>query len=152
MIQIFQQKNRKFITGFTLVETLVGITILSIAIIGMMSTLAGGISNINSAKQKMTATYLAQEGIEYIRNFRDTSILYSNVDWATFIANLNTFGCSGECDFTGLDFSLPPVASGYTRTLNIDSVGESEVRVVSTVTWGAGKSVTFSEYLFDWIE
>ncbi|MFA6076918.1 MAG: prepilin-type N-terminal cleavage/methylation domain-containing protein [Candidatus Paceibacterota bacterium] len=68
----------KFTTGFTLVEVLVAISIFTVSLIGIMSVLASGIANTNYAKQKMIATYLAQEGIEYIRNMRDTAVLYGN--------------------------------------------------------------------------
>ncbi len=61
--------------GFTLIETLVAISIFSISILSMMSVLSSGISNTDYAKKKMIATYLAQEGIEYIRNMRDTYVL-----------------------------------------------------------------------------
>ena len=64
MRKLLKQKN----TGFTLVETLVAISIFTISILGMLSVLASSIANTTYAKQKMVATYLAQEGIEYIRN------------------------------------------------------------------------------------
>jgi hypothetical protein len=38
----------------------------------MMSVLSSGLSDTNNAKKKMVATFLAQEGIEYMRNIRDT--------------------------------------------------------------------------------
>ena len=56
MIKLFKQKNR----AFTLVETLIALSIFSVSIIAMMSILGGGIANTNYAKNKMTASYLAQ--------------------------------------------------------------------------------------------
>ena len=80
--------------GFTLVETLVAISIFSMSILGLMSILASGISDTNYAKQKMTASYLAQEGIEYIRNMRDTYVLYDPTDsqtgWISFNSKLTS--------------------------------------------------------------
>ena len=64
-----QQKNK----AFTLIETLVAISIFTMSILGLLSVLASGISNTNYAKQKVAATYLAQEGIEYVRNLRDSA-------------------------------------------------------------------------------
>jgi len=67
------QKNK----GFTLVETLIAIAIFSMSIIALMSVLATGIADTSYAKNKIIASYLAEEGIEYIRNMRDTYITYS---------------------------------------------------------------------------
>lgn len=88
------QKNR----AFTLVETLVSISIFTVSLLGIMSILASGISSTNYAKKKMTAVYLAQEGIEYIRNVRDTKLLYGNetaiAKWQQFQAS--TASCTSE--------------------------------------------------------
>ena len=86
--------------GFTLVEVLVAISIFTISITALMSTLASGISDTTYAKNKMTATYLAQEGIEYIRNMRDDYMLFdpqaSGNGWGDFITAINpcsTYDC-----------------------------------------------------------
>ncbi len=86
------QKNK----AFTLVETLVAISIFTGSILGLMSVLTQGITNTNYAKRKIVASYLAQEGIEYIRNFRDTYVLYSStsaIGWNTFNSRLTTGSC-----------------------------------------------------------
>ncbi len=82
--------------GFTLVETLVAISIFTVSIVALMSVLATGISNANYAKAKITAAYLAQEGIEYVRNLRDTYVVYTGVpgnSWNGFKAKL--ISCNG---------------------------------------------------------
>ena len=48
-------------TGFTLVETLVAISIFSMSLVALMSILGSGISDTNYAKQKIIAGYLTQE-------------------------------------------------------------------------------------------
>jgi prepilin-type N-terminal cleavage/methylation domain-containing protein len=68
----------KFTTGFTLVEVLVAISIFTVSILALMSVLTQGIIQTNYAKTKIIATYLAQEGIEYMRNMRDTFVLYTD--------------------------------------------------------------------------
>ncbi len=94
MRKFFKQKN----TGFTLVETLVAISIFTISILGLMAVLASGIANTNYAKRKIIATYLAQEGIEYVRNMRDTYALYSanpSAGWTAFNNKLLGANCQG---------------------------------------------------------
>lgn len=88
-MKFFLKKVNKLNKGFTLVETLIAISIFTISILGLMSVLAQGVSSTSYAKQKMVASYLAQEGIEYIRNMRDTFVLYdptknTQVGWNAF--------------------------------------------------------------------
>jgi prepilin-type N-terminal cleavage/methylation domain-containing protein len=95
----FTQKNNN---GFTLVETLVAISIFSLSILGLLSILSQGIADTGYAKKKITATYLAQEGIEYIRNTRDTYVLYpgATTNWTIFQTKLSSCLSGGaECGF-----------------------------------------------------
>lgn len=79
-------------------ETLVAISIFTISILGIMSVLTQGVSDTNYAKSKLIATYLAQEGIEYFRNMRDTFILFdaSNNGWTSFRTAINQCGTPGS--------------------------------------------------------
>lgn len=62
--------NKK--NAFTLVETMVAISVLMLAILGPLSIASSGIRNSAFAKDQVTAYYLAQEGIEIIRLERDS--------------------------------------------------------------------------------
>ncbi len=77
--------------GLTLVETLVAISILSISILATFTAVQGGLQASINAKDKTTAFYLAQEGMELVRNMRDNNALNSingglNT-WMTGLAN-----------------------------------------------------------------
>lgn len=69
------QKNTQKEKGFTLIETLVAISILLLSIIGPMEIAARGLFSAYYARDEITAYYLAQEGVEYVRNLRDTMYL-----------------------------------------------------------------------------
>lgn len=92
-------KNLKFNKGLTLVETLVAISIFTIALVGMLNITGGSIADSSYAKDKITANYLASEGVEYIRNLRDTYNLYEANGWQNFLDKLavckveNKTGC-----------------------------------------------------------
>ena len=58
--------------GFTLIETLVAISIFVASVTVLLVVTGGGIKDVNSAQNKLTATYLAKEGVELIRAARDT--------------------------------------------------------------------------------
>ena len=99
-MKLFFKKVNKLNGGFTLLETLVAISIFSVSLLGIMSVLASGVADTNYAKRKMTATYLAQEGIEYIRNMRDTLVLYDlpggKTGWKEFRDTIKDCGNHGE--------------------------------------------------------
>lgn len=93
----FLKRNSR---GFTLVETLVAISIFTVSILGLLAVLTQGMVNTSYAKQKIVASYLAQEGIEYIRNLRDTMVLYPDsgsspaVRWSSFRNRLTAAAAS----------------------------------------------------------
>ncbi len=76
MIFLLKSKNLKDTKAFTLIEMLVAVSIFSLAILAILAVIGGDLKNINYAKKKLIATYLATEGIEYMRNIRDTYGLY----------------------------------------------------------------------------
>lgn len=104
MIFFNKKKNRndslKFTTGFTLVETLIALFIFSISILTVMTVLSKGIGDTLYVKNKIIAEYLAQEGIEYFRNMRDTYMISNpnkNAGWNEFTTKV--LPCSGGCTF-----------------------------------------------------
>ena len=66
--------------GLTMVETLVAISILTIAVIGPLGIIAQALHTSYYTRDQMTAYYLAQEAIEHVRNLRDTQGLLITKD------------------------------------------------------------------------
>lgn len=70
-----KNKNKK---GFTIIELIISIFILSIAVIGVFSAFSAIVILTSDAADKLVASYLSQEGIEIVRNIRDNNWL--NID------------------------------------------------------------------------
>lgn len=111
-------KNR----GFTLVEALVAVSVFSVSVLALMAVLGKGVADTNYAKRKTVAIYLAQEGIEFTRNLRDTYMLYDASGWSLFETKLTTSGCTAAngCFYndsalawTG-DSTMPIIDTAYT--------------------------------------
>lgn len=112
MIKIYKiKKFRRINWGFTLIETLVAVSIFTMSILALLAVLTKSITNTNYAKTKIIASYLAQEGVEYIRNMRDTFVLYDVVDsqtgWNAFNTKLTSASCQSAngCYFDDLNLS-----------------------------------------------
>jgi prepilin-type N-terminal cleavage/methylation domain-containing protein len=92
--------------GFTLVETLVAISILSLAITGPMTIAQKGIASAIYARDQVTAFYLAQEAIEAVRNVRDNNRLTSTAWLQQFASCLDNGGGSKKCQIDGTEIDL----------------------------------------------
>ena len=71
--------------GFTLVETLVAVSILTLAIAGPLAVSSLAISESQYARNQITASYLAEDAVESIRNIRDANFIIGN-DWLLDLA------------------------------------------------------------------
>lgn len=156
--------------GFSLAEVIVAIFIITIGITGSLSLISYSISSAAVGKSQIIATSLAQEGMEIIRNIRDSNWL-EDVDWDDGLVPPSfdcTAGCLVQYDSTSLlSLSGNPVlqinsnglyqyGSGtnthFKRKITINSIG-LYLKVVSEVTWserGRSFSVSAEDRLYDW--
>lgn len=65
-------KNKK---GFTIVETLVAISIVLVGVSAAFSAAQLGLSSSSSVRDRITAIFLAQEAMEGVKNMKDSNLL-----------------------------------------------------------------------------
>lgn len=82
------KKKNKFQKGFTLLETVVALGILAICIGGIFVSLQDIEMNFGYAKGYITAAYLNQEAIEFIRNIKDSNIYEPNPSDEKYYENI----------------------------------------------------------------
>ena len=79
--------------SFTLVETLVAISIIMVVIIGPFHTVQTALNASYTARDQLIANSLAQEGVEYVRSIRDSDYLYNRANpsstQVSFLAGIN---------------------------------------------------------------
>jgi len=174
-------KNRsKFFSksgaGFTLVETLVAISVLLLSIAGPLTIATRSLLSARFARDQVTAFYLAQEATELIRNQRDNNSIAGSPNWTDGLqACLDANGCT--VDPIGGSFSVCPaegcpllyrhVTEGlygyttganweetrFTRSIYLTSVNPAEASVSITIAWDSGplaKTFTIQENFLDW--
>ncbi len=81
--------------GFTIIESFIAVVLFTIAVAATLSLLARSVYFSNTSADRITAVYLAQEGLEFIRNTR-TSNLLSQQPWLTNLNNCITATCTIE--------------------------------------------------------
>ncbi len=98
--------NRKNQKGFSLVETLVALTILLISLVAPMTIASKSLQNIFYAREQYTAIMLAQEGLEsvvYLQRTAMVDALHNGGNaWAWFMSLPSNCRGANGC---GLDFS-----------------------------------------------
>jgi len=128
--------------GFTLIETLIAVTVLLIAIVAPMSLASEGILAARLAQDQIVAFYMAQEGVEAVRNLKDQNKLLNQAllagDLATCVVSdpgaspevadpgctidttdvFRVTNCSGECPIVrqGNNFYTYRPGSAYEDT------------------------------------
>ena len=152
--------------GFTLVETLVALAVISTALMGVSSLIIANIFNARTVQHNLVAGNLAQEGLEVVRAIRDN-------DWLAG----NTFGdalSDGLYRVQWNDLSLRPIDinpelrldktvgvysydSGdptvYKRTIVIEQISSVEIKILAIVEWenrGRPGRLEVESHLFDW--
>ncbi len=158
---MFRSYKRK---AFSLLEILAAIFVLMVGLLSITNVVFSSILQHRLNRDQLVASYLAQEGIELIRNMRDTNWLNNRPFDAGIPAG------SWEIDYTSDSFS-----SFKKRNLKLDSLGfyqygvgsptpfvrKIEIRKPSpvslevkvTVTWerlSRTFSVEATETLYDW--
>jgi hypothetical protein len=166
------------VQGFTLVETVVAILLLMIAIVGPIGLAQRSLTSAFQAQNKITATYLAQDAIEFIKNARDTNIiegrerlegLYNLCGASCRIDTVSALGvpedaacpisiCSGDITFnsstnqyghqTGAEWE----STNFFRSVQIVARTGAEATATATVSWDTTfgtESITVSQGLFN---
>ena len=159
--------------GFTLIETLVAITIILTAIAGPLTIASQGLRAARISRDRIVAIYLAQEAIEYIRTVRDSNVLRDETNWLEGLDACMGQNCTidvpagnvaicdgGDCDALHYDdnIGLYGYTSGddsiYTRSIRINElVSGREAALNVRVTWRDGlanRDVTVNENIFNW--
>ncbi len=83
MIRIKNQESRikeRYEAGFTLLETVIALTVILAAVVGPVALITRGIFSFSFSKNKVIAVNLAQEGLEIIRLIRDNNIACDNLN------------------------------------------------------------------------
>jgi prepilin-type N-terminal cleavage/methylation domain-containing protein len=155
--------NSKNSKGFTLVEILISILVISIGVVGAYIAIQRGIGAIDFSYSRLEAANLAQEGVEIVKNIRDTNLLErrtaTTTPWSEGLADGNyevqysdssqedpsLSPCPGICDYNNLHFLKKTDGGFYNynsgtptkfkRKVYLEKVGDDKIKIYVTVYW-----------------
>ena len=161
-------------TGFTLVETLVAITVLTLALGGPMALATRSIKDSLASRNKVVAFYLAQEAIEYVKNVRDSNFLYkisgggagdfpttNETGWLDGGGGLISSLTCLKIPFDGYNYNCsgggsPSIFNREVKITDPDGItlfsGGDEAKITATITWpdiGGTRTVTLTQNMFN---
>ena len=151
--------------GFTLIEALVALVILTLAL-GPALVLSSNISSTASVvRNNLIAANLSQEGVEVIRALRDAN-WFNGLSFDAGIAdgiyriewNSNALISLGSNPPLKINAGLYNYSFGtdtkFKRTVTITKINSEELRIISDVTWtergNRTRDVKVESHLFDW--
>src|SRR3989344_3125628 len=111
--------HKSLTKGFSLIEALVALAVLTLAVAGPLTAASDGVRGAIYAKDQIIAVNLAQEAIEAARNTRDSYRLGGEV-WPPPFVNLCTGGADCRVDTTTASITIE-LCSGDACILNYNS-------------------------------
>ena len=131
--------NKNKTSGFTLVEALVAISILMVAVASPMVIAQKGLNSANYSRDQMTATFLAEDAVEFIKNFRDYVGLNQDphgtaADWINYNGDLTLCMSPNLCN---IDTTFPMSTIISSPTTYIKTSSSANPLKISRATSGS---------------
>jgi Tfp pilus assembly protein PilV len=146
--------------GVTLIETITALFLLTTGILAISSLISYFIPVSSIASQKLIATYLAQEGVEIVRNLRDNNLIQGK-NWDDGLANGNYEADYQSQSLTNYADRFLKIGDFYNytsgeltnfkRKINLEKTGDV-LKIVVEVSWqerGRSHSVVVQENLYN---
>ncbi len=160
----FKPPSLIFQKGFGLIETVVAIFIITVGLIGGLSLAISSTTAARNVRERFVAYALAQEGLELVRNYRDSVWLLEQdgfapgqtmendgdyaLDYTGFIEERGALGDYELHYENGLYRHDSGAATKYSRLITLQTQGNSKV-VISQVSW-ADHELKLEVHLYNW--
>ena len=167
--------------AFTLVEVLIAVSILTIGILSGFILITKVLYNTAVIQDRLIASFLAQEGIELVRQVRDSNFLQimngESVEWEDELADgsytiESKAGSEQSVDLVFYDEieEIPDFRyddntkiynyttgepTTFNRRIRITTINDDEIRVESIMKWTTKRidfTLTVEDHLFNWLK
>ena len=135
------QNNRR---GFLLIEVLLSISVFVLAVLAFSGALMYGQENVNLAGARSRAVFLAEEGLEVVKNMRDNDFVNLADGTYGLVVSGSNWIFSGANDITDI----------FTREVQIATVDANTKQITSNITWPQNLqrqgNISLVTYLTNW--
>ena len=151
--------------GFSLLEVIIATFVITIGIVAVVNLVGSAIGSVAISESQVIATNLCQEGLEVVRNIRDSNWdageLWNNGlssgDHRIEYNSNNLLSLSGNLALKLDSNGYYQYSSGndtlFHRKITVNNINDHEIDVISEVSWSQrGKSFDVSAKikLYDW--
>jgi hypothetical protein len=117
--------EKNIFSGFTIVEAIVAVGIISFAVVGPLSAAKKGLTATSDSRDQSRLVFLAEEGLEFVRMIIDQNV-YNGVDWLT---DLDDCLDTDICGVATLNYSNSfPRPSGESGIVPCSSFNDCEMK------------------------
>ena len=154
--------------GFTLIESLLTIVIITVGIGRAYLAIHKTFTLTSGQASRFVAAFLVQEGIEIVRNIRDTNFLEEE-DWRQGLGTgsrevdytmnqatepwLDRYLNIDDEGFYGYGGTPPTNPTKFKRKITITEIDDDTLEILSVVSWqetGVTKEFEAQEKLYNW--
>jgi type II secretory pathway pseudopilin PulG len=165
-------KQGKSLTGFTLLEVIIAMFIVTMGVGAVFVLVNQTLNSSGIISSRFIAIYLAQEGIELVREIRDSNFLKINngaggASWDAGLTNCQA-GCEADYNDANLIFNnryLKIDGGFYNYDLGTDTTFKRKITITTSTadileisveaSWqeqGRAHQVTVKENLYNWMK
>ena len=173
----FKKKQK----AFTLVEVLIAVSILTIGILSGFILITKVLYNTAVIQDRLTASFLEQEGIELTRQVRDSNFLQimdgESVEWNNRLEDgsytiESKAGSEQSVTLVSVDpgeapnffydndtkiynYNTTGEPTTFNREIKITTINDDEIRVESIMKWKTRTidfNLTIEDHLFNWLK
>jgi len=150
--------------GFTLLEMIIAVTVILIGLIPIMSLMYDSSFGVRLSLSRLQAAYLAQEGLEIVRNIRDSNWLAQTSSWnnnlevgeweASYDQPLSHYQDRNLKINNDGFYGYSGTPTKFKRKITISKPIDDTLQVSVEVSWqekGKNYSLTVYENLYNWI-
>ena len=170
LIKLINKKQKIENKGFTLMEVIISMGVITTALVVCIALITFSIGAVRTNKSKLIAINLAEEGLEIVRNIRDSNWLaYKRTadtwrdgldegDWQVQYDDSELLSSNDDNLLIDDDGFYQYATGSYTpfkRTITITHIDDNQIKVETEIDWQErGRNYTYKveDRLYNWLE